>query len=101
MRPNRSSGISSAISGGNPSAMRAFQSYRELLRDEIGTDPSAALVELDRAELVRLARVQTTAHDVEPEELLPPGMPERAFAKGALAIDQKLGGLVHLASPLS
>jgi hypothetical protein len=26
MRPNRSSGISSAISGGNPSATRAFQS---------------------------------------------------------------------------
>ena len=29
MRPNRSSGISSAISGGNPSATRAFQSAFE------------------------------------------------------------------------
>ena len=38
------------VAGGRRTeAMRAFQSYRELLRDEIGTDPSAALVELDRA----------------------------------------------------
>jgi hypothetical protein len=36
MRPNRSSGISSAISGGNPSATRAFQSGcepQEVVRD--------------------------------------------------------------------
>lgn len=35
--------------GRRTDALRAFQAYRELLRDEIGAAPSAAVVELDRA----------------------------------------------------
>ncbi len=35
--------------GRRTEALRAFQTYRALLRDEVGTAPSAALVELDRA----------------------------------------------------
>jgi predicted ATPase/DNA-binding SARP family transcriptional activator len=36
-------------SGRRTEALRAFQTYRSLLRDEVGTEPSAMLVELDRA----------------------------------------------------
>ena len=38
-----------AEEGRQTEALRAFQSYRSLLGDEIGIEPSAALVELDRA----------------------------------------------------
>lgn len=38
-----------ADAGRRTDALRAFQSYRDLLLDEIGTEPTAALVELDRA----------------------------------------------------
>ncbi len=38
-----------ADAGRRTDALRSFQSYRDLLLDEIGTEPSAALVELDRA----------------------------------------------------
>ena len=35
--------------GRTTEALRAFQAYRVLLRDDIGTEPAAAVVELDRA----------------------------------------------------
>lgn len=38
-----------AQAGRTTEALRQFQAYRSLLRDDIGTEPSAALVELDRA----------------------------------------------------
>lgn len=38
-----------AEAGRRTDALRSFQSYRDLLLDEIGTEPSVALVELDRA----------------------------------------------------
>jgi DNA-binding SARP family transcriptional activator len=38
-----------AEGGRQADALRAFQDYRTFLRDEAGTDPSAALVALDRA----------------------------------------------------
>ncbi len=44
-------------------ALRAFQSYRALLGDEIGIEPSAALVELDRA----IARSVDTSSPTGPE----------------------------------
>jgi DNA-binding SARP family transcriptional activator len=38
-----------ASGGRQADALRAFQDYRDLLRDEVGTEPSAPLVDLDRA----------------------------------------------------
>src|SRR5690554_1550077 len=39
--------------------------------------------------------------DVEEEQLLATGMPDRSFAKRALAVDEQLGSLAHSGYPAS
>ncbi|MNL29355.1 hypothetical protein D3C87_1510360 [compost metagenome] len=54
---------------------------------------------LNRA--VRACREKGLVVDVEPEQLRAPSMPERSFAKGALAVDQELCRPGHFAAPRS
>lgn len=47
-RPRGQLMMALAAAGRRADALRAFEDYRRLLRDETGTEPSAALIDLDR-----------------------------------------------------
>ena len=57
--------------GRTTEALRQFQTYRCLLRDDIGTEPSAALVELDRA--IVADRDLLAFRDERPSGVVAPG----------------------------
>ncbi|MEQ1786309.1 MAG: BTAD domain-containing putative transcriptional regulator [Acidimicrobiales bacterium] len=77
-----------ADSGRTTHALRAFQQYRTLLADEVGTEPSEALASLDR----RIARGAATAADTGAAGNLP--VPTTSFV-GRQDELRELGALVR------
>jgi DNA-binding SARP family transcriptional activator/class 3 adenylate cyclase len=70
-RPRRQLMIALYRCGRAADALRAFQEYREILRDELGIDPSAALAQLERDILDRKPTLDVIAGPEVPAAMVP------------------------------
>lgn len=68
------------ISGRQPEALREYRSFRQMLSDDVGLDPSRSLVELERRIAIRDASLDGLSHPVRGYELC-----ER-IGRGAFAV---------------
>lgn len=68
------------ISGRQPEALREYRSFRQMLSDDVGLDPSRSLIELERRIVIRDASLDGLSHPVRGYELC-----ER-IGRGAFAV---------------